>query len=145
MSILQRFSERINNPEVLTNPQEFLGLHYKKVLEFWERIEKLTQDQLKIVKERYWSFRNRSFRNENYSEHCSLSPTVLRNKETSVFYRKAIALAWDASDGVVGLGYAYEASWAAEDVTKSDAARWATREILGNVENPVFLKMFDNL
>ncbi len=121
--ILQRFAEILNSPKVLTNPQEFLGLHYKKVLEFWERIEKLTQEQLEVVKERYWTFFD-----ENFSE-----------------WDEATDLAIDASYEVIGRGNADYAGWAVEEVTKSKTARWATREILGNVENPTFLKMFDNL
>ncbi len=121
--ILQRFSERIKNPEVLINPQEFLGPNTEKVLEFWERIEKLTQEQLRVVRERY-----EVFFDKNYSE-----------------WDEATDLAWDASYEVVGDYYAYHECWAAHDVTNSEAAHWSTREILGNVENPVFLKMFDNL
>ncbi len=120
--ILQRFSEYLNNPKVLTNPQEFLGLHYKKVLEFWERIEKLTQEQLEVVNTRYHTFWD-----ENRSD-----------------WDEATDLAWDTSYDVLGFDSSYDAGWAAED-TNSSAARWATREILGNVENPTFLKMFDNL
>ncbi len=121
--ILQRFSEGLKNPEVLTNPQKFLGLHSPKVLEFWNKIENLTQEQLEVVNERY-----RTFFDENYSE-C----------------RKAVDLAIDVSEGVVGLGYAYEASWAAEDVTKSIAVYLATRELISGVTNPTFIPMFDNL
>jgi hypothetical protein len=122
--ILQRFSEGLKNPEVLTNPQKFLGLHSPKVLEFWNKIENLTQEQLEVVKKRH-----KTFFDENYSE-CI----------------KAANLAYYASIEVVGWEYAYHASWAAYGVaTDSLAPRLATREILGNVENPTFLKMFDNL
>jgi hypothetical protein len=121
--ILQRFSEYLNNPEVLTTPQEYLGLHYKKVLEFWLKIEKLTQEQWRDVNERCDAFHN-----DNYSK-----------------WDEAANLALDASEEGVGGRYAYYAGWAAVDVTKAEAARWATRELVGNVANPSFLKMFDNL
>ena len=121
--ILQRFSEYLEIPEVLTTPQEYLGLHYKKVLEFWNRIENLSKEQLRVVNERYDDFYN-----ENYSE-----------------WDRATELSLRASYEVVGGEYAYKSGWAAYDVTKSSAADWATMELIGGVENSTFLKMFDDL
>jgi hypothetical protein len=121
--IIRQFSEILNSPKVLTNPQEFLGPNTDKLLDFWLKIEKLTQEQLKTVKVRFDAFHN-----DNYSE-----------------WDEATDLALAASEEVVRGFYASHAGWAAWDVTKSETARWATREILGNVENPTFLKMFDNL
>jgi hypothetical protein len=118
--ILQLFSKLLNNPKVLTNPQEFLGLHTPKILEFWLFLDDLSEEQLRAVNERYWAFRN-----ENYSE-CL----------------KATDFARDTSIEVVGEDYANDAGWAAVDVTNSWAAYWATRELIGGVTNPTFLKMF---
>ncbi len=117
------FANRVKTADALNNPQKYLGLHYKKVLEFWNKIENLTQEQLKIVKGRYWTFFD-----ENYSDLCNASD-----------------LAWKASYEVVGKDYVNEAGAAAGYVTDSGAAYWATLELFGGVENPTFLPMFDNL
>jgi hypothetical protein len=105
----KRFSERLNNPRVLTNPKEFLGPNFEAVLNFWMKLEELSEEQLRVVKEHY-----EVFRNENRSE-C----------------RKAIDLANDASIEVVGWAGAYHAGCAAYVVTYSSAACLATRELIG--------------
>jgi hypothetical protein len=122
----KRFSERLRNPRVLENPEEFLGPNFEAVLNFWLILDDLSEKQWRVVSERYWAFLN-----ENHSE-----------------WDRITDLAIDASDGVVGGEYAYEAVWAAEDVTKSDAARWATRELIGmhkilEAQHPLtFFQMF---
>ena len=121
--ILQRLSINNNNPEVLNKPEEFLGPNYKEVLKFWNKIEKMSEEQLRPVNERYYAFYY-----ENRSERY-----------------KAVNLAYEASWEVVGEDNANNAAWAALIVTKSYTALYATRELIGGVENPVFLKMFDNL
>jgi hypothetical protein len=104
----KRLSESLNIPRVLENPEEFLGENYEAVLDFWLILDDLSEEQLSVVNERYHTFWN-----ENYSE-----------------WLKATDLALAASIEVVGLYYAYEASWAAEDVTKSNAVYLATRELI---------------
>ena len=106
--IHQRFSERLNNPRVLENPEEFLGENYKAVLNFWIILDELSKEQWRVVKERYDAFYW-----ENYSECC-----------------KALDLACNASREVVGFNYAYRARWAAYHVTFSEAADWATIELI---------------
>ena len=117
------FSKRLNNPRVLTNPEEFLGPNYKDVLKFWMILDELSEEQLRVIEDRYDAFIN-----ENHSK-----------------WSKATDLACEASWEVVGEDYTYYAGYAAYVVTKSRAAYWATREIIGGVESPVFLKMFYNL
>lgn len=121
--ILQRLSINNNNPEVLNKPEEFLGPNYKEVLKFWNKIEKMSEEQWRVVKER-----DDALCNENYLD-----------------WLKAVDLACEASWEVVGEHYTYYAGYAAYVVTNSYAAGYATRELIGGVENPVFLKMFDNL
>ena len=113
----KRFSEHLNNPRVLTNPKEFLGLNFESVLNFWLILDDLSEEQIKIVNERYWAFRR-----ENNSE-----------------WYKAADLAYDAAIEVVGKDYAYQAGWAAYvvtyssadyDVTNSSVAYCATRELI---------------
>ena len=50
----QNFSTELQNPEVLTNPQDFLGPNYETVLNFWWTMDSLTKDQWKEVARR-WS------------------------------------------------------------------------------------------
>jgi hypothetical protein len=121
----KRFSERLNNPRVLTNPKEFLGPNFEAVLNFWLILDDLSEEQIEVVNERYDDFYD-----GNRSE-----------------WRKARDLAMDAS--VVGAGYADYAFWAAWDVTYSSAARWATLELIGmhkileNHQQPLtFFQMF---
>ena len=121
----KRFSKRLNNPRVLTNPEEFLGPNYEEVLNFWLILDELSEEQLRVIKKRY-----EDFCEENYSE-----------------WRKATDLACEASEEIVEYYYAYYAGWAAWNFTykKSWVTYWATKEIIGGVENPVFVPMFDDL
>ena len=123
----KRFSERLNNPRVLENPEEFLGPNFEALLNFWLILDELSEEQLSVVKERYWDFYD-----EKYSE-----------------WRKAINLAWNASKEVVGWEYANEAGWAAYYATNSWASHRATLELIGmhkileDQQNPlIFFQMF---
>jgi hypothetical protein len=107
--IHKRFSESLNNPRVLENPEEFLGPNFEAVLNFWLILDELSEEQIKVVKERY-----EAFLIKNPSE-CS----------------EAIALAYDASEGVVGDDYAYYAGFAACYDTNSWASHRATSELIG--------------
>jgi hypothetical protein len=42
----QRLSNRLNNPEVLTNPEPFLGPNWETVLRWWLYYESLTKGQI---------------------------------------------------------------------------------------------------
>jgi len=105
----QNFSERLRNPRVLTNPEEFLGPNYEEVLNFWMKLDELSEEQLEFVYER-----EQAFCDENYSE-----------------WRKATDLTIKASEKVVGWKYANYAAYAAYRIIDSVAARWATRELIG--------------
>jgi hypothetical protein len=109
--------------DVLTNPEKYLGPRYNEVLEFWLKIDELSEEQWKVVDERY-----NDFYNENFSE-----------------WFISANLAFEAAKKVVDEDYVDYAGCAAYDVTNSSAADWATMELIGGVENPTFLKMFDDL
>jgi hypothetical protein len=49
----QRFADHLNNQRALEHPEEFLGVNYKDVLNFWWFLDDLSEYQLKIVGERY--------------------------------------------------------------------------------------------
>ena len=46
-------SKNLNERKVLTDPQEFLGPDWEKVLEFWWVIESLSKDEMKKIRERF--------------------------------------------------------------------------------------------
>jgi hypothetical protein len=106
----KRFSEILNIPRVLENPEEFLGPNFESVLNFWLILDDLSKEQWRVVNERH-----KAFYNENYLE-----------------WDEAKDLAWDASEEVVGWRYADEAAEATYNVTNSwlDAC-FATRELIG--------------
>jgi hypothetical protein len=45
--IHQNFANRLQNPEVLTSPQNFLGPNFQAVLDFWMRLDDITEDEWK--------------------------------------------------------------------------------------------------
>ena len=49
----QNFSNRLQKPEALTSPQDFLGPNYETVLNFWWFMDGLTEDQWEEVARRY--------------------------------------------------------------------------------------------
>jgi hypothetical protein len=107
--IHKRLSESLNIPRVLENPEEFLGENFEAVLNFWIILDELSEEQWRVVDERYDDFYD-----EKYSE-----------------WLKARDLTYYDSEGVVGWRYSYVSGWSAHDVVKSNVARWATRELIG--------------
>jgi hypothetical protein len=49
----QNFSNYLQRPEALTNPQDVLGPNYEAVINFWWYMDSLTIDQWKEVARRY--------------------------------------------------------------------------------------------
>ena len=123
----KHFSELLKNPRVLENPEEFLGENYEAVLNFWMKLDELSEEQLENIEQSFWVFYD-----DNGSE-----------------LDKAEDLAIEASNEVAGEDYANDASWAAYDATKTSVARWTTKEliamhkILEDQQNPLtFFSMF---
>jgi hypothetical protein len=50
----QNLSKELNNPEVLTNPEPFLGPNWETVLRWWLYEESLTDEQKNELSRRYW-------------------------------------------------------------------------------------------
>ena len=74
----QRLSDHINNPEVLTNPEPFLGPNWETVLRWWLYYESLTREQ----------------RNELYRRWGAIDYDT---------YNRAFVLAYDATYEVIGV------------------------------------------
>jgi hypothetical protein len=51
----QSLSNYLNNPEVLTNPEPFLGPNWETVLRWWLYYESLTDEQWRELVRRYWA------------------------------------------------------------------------------------------
>jgi hypothetical protein len=90
--IHQAFSERLNNPDVLTNPEKYLGPNYQDVLNFWIYLDTLSDEEKGEISQRY----------------CALDDNV---RDT------AFVAARDAAEEVVGNEFRYAAWCAAYDVT----------------------------
>jgi hypothetical protein len=90
--IHQRFSERLNKPEALTNPGKYFGPNWEDVLNFWIYVDGLSNLEKKEIVERYYSLDSK-----------------VRN---SVWFA-----ARDAANEVVCLEFRHNAWWAAYDVT----------------------------
>jgi hypothetical protein len=52
-SIHQRFADNLCNDAALDIPQHFLGRNWETILNFWKRIDTLTEEQWEVVAERY--------------------------------------------------------------------------------------------
>jgi hypothetical protein len=51
----QSLSDNLENPEVLTNPEQFLGPNWKTVLRFWLYYESLTDEPWNELIRRFWA------------------------------------------------------------------------------------------
>ena len=99
-------SEHLNNPEVLTNPEEFLGPNFEAVLNFWLSLDELSEDQWKTIEGRYEDFYN--------------------NQESE--WLKARDEAYEASDETIGSNFA---NYAADAACVVYGYYYATRELIG--------------
>ena len=121
----QKFANRLNSPEALTNPQDFLGPNTETVLNFWKWMDSLNQDQWKIVSERY------------------------RNLDV-VAWDAALDAAWDAAGNVAGYA-ARDAARNAARYAALNAAGYATWELMGmhiileQGKSLTFVPLFDGI
>jgi hypothetical protein len=69
----QRLSNHLNNPEVLTNPELFLGPNWETVLRFWLYYESLTYEQKDELERRYFAIvYNNRIRAENLAHNVAI-------------------------------------------------------------------------
>ena len=108
--------------DVLSIPQKYLGPNWEHVLEFWWKLDELTEDQWNTIHLRYGDF--------YYNQHSE--------------WVKATDEAIKAARETIGREFSFNVADAACAVYGWAADR-ATREIIGGVKNPVFLLMFDEL
>jgi hypothetical protein len=88
----KRFSERLNQPDVLTDPGKYLGPNWEDVLNFWIYLEGLSKQEREEMGKRFWDL-------DDDVRYC------------------AFIASRDAAEEVVGLRFRYAAWCAACDVT----------------------------
>jgi hypothetical protein len=103
----QKFSERLNQPDVLTNLAKYLGPNWEDVLNFWIYVDMLSDKEKEAIADRYYAL-------DDY----------VRNS--------AIFAACDAANEVVGEDFRYAAWWAADVVTGKGVFGVATVELIAH-------------
>jgi hypothetical protein len=111
--------------DVLTNPEKYLGKNHETVLNFWTFNDSLTEDNWNEVARRYRALDPAA----GYAAWAAATDAALIHRAE---HRQAVLAAGDAASATAGY-----AAWA--------AARSATYELIGDIENPVFVPFFDNL
>jgi hypothetical protein len=101
------FSELLNNPDALKNPEKYLGPNWKDVLNFWIYVDALSKQERKEISDRYYAL-------DDY----------VRNS--------AIFAACDAAREVVGENFRNAASRAVYDVTGESVFGWAILELIAH-------------
>jgi hypothetical protein len=109
----QNFSNGLQNPEALTNPQNFLGPNYETVINFWWFMDGLTKNQWNEVARRYDAL--------DYAA---------RNAAGSAARNAARNAAGSAARNAAGSAAGYAAGYAAWNAAW-DAAWDATYELIG--------------
>jgi hypothetical protein len=133
----QKFSTKLQNPEALTNPQDFLGPNYETVLNFWWTMDSLTETQWNEVARRY-----RALDSAAGDAASSASRAASRAAAGYAAGYAAYDAAWSA---------AYDAAWSAAWAAAWYAAGDATYELIGmhtllnDGENLLFVPIFHNL
>ena len=113
----QEVSRRLKDPRVISHPQEFLGLKYQTVLNFWSKLDLLKDYQWKVIEGVYKDF-------------CDNKKSEWEIATINTF------------DKTIGEAIAEAEIWVNWGMVSR--VYYATMEIIENVENPVFLKMFED-
>ena len=130
--------------DVLTNPQKYLGPNWDKVLEFWHKLDSLTEEQWKIVTDRY--------RNLDYSAKRAAREAAWEARCGSTYLVDvASVVTVDAAKTAASKGAAGDAAASVVAVDASLAAGYATLELMSmhilleQDKKLTFVPMFDSL
>jgi hypothetical protein len=133
----QNLSTELQNPEALTNPQDFLGPNYETVLNFWWTIDSLTETQWKEVARRYDAL-----------------DSAARDAAVSAAWSAARDAAWSAAwyaSRAAAVSASRAAAGYASRAAAVSAAWYATYELMGmhtllnDGENLLFVPLFGDL
>jgi hypothetical protein len=102
-----KFSERLEQPDALTNPEKYLGPNWEDVLNFWIYLDTLSDEEKNEMVNHYWAL-----------------DEEVRNS--------AFVAARAAAEVVVGDDFRYEAWWAAYDVTRVIVFGFPTYELIAH-------------
>jgi hypothetical protein len=105
--IHKRFSERLEQPDALKNPEKYLGPNYQDVLNFWIYLDTLSVEEKEEMGQRYQALKYKV-------RYCAIDD------------------ARNAARGVVGWRFREAAWWAAYDVTGRVVFGFATYELIGH-------------
>jgi hypothetical protein len=83
----KRFSERLNQPDALTDPENYLGPNWEDVLNFWIYVDGLSNLEKREIVERYYSL--------DYNERDSASIAAAKEVIGVEFRCEAFDAAWD--------------------------------------------------
>jgi hypothetical protein len=123
----QNFSNRLQKPEALTSPQNFLGPNYETVINFWWFIDGLTEDQWNEVARRYDALDSAARDAAGYAAYAAYAAW-------DAAWDAAWGAAWDAARDAA-MTATHSAAWyAARGAARgaaSDAARIAARIAAG--------------
>jgi hypothetical protein len=141
----KNFSNRLQNPEALTNPQNFLGPNYETVINFWWFMDGLTENQWNEVARRYHAL-DAAARNAAWA--------AARDAAGDAAGSAARIAAWAAARDAAG-DAAGSAAWAAARDAAGDAAGsaagYATYELIGmhtlldDGKDLLFVPLFNDL
>ncbi len=125
----KEFAKRLNKQDVLNRPEIYLGPNWEAVINFWLYLDTLTEEQLKVVGERYVALNKKK-------RHISISNA--RVASVTIKYEQDAEIA------------AYCSVSSTQSVGVKTAAYYATCELLGldkllkRGHQPVFFPMFLN-
>jgi hypothetical protein len=125
----QNFSNRLQNPEALKNPQNFLGPNYETVLNFWWFMDGLTENQWYEVARRYDALDDAAWDAARYAAGYAAGDaawSAARDAAGSAAYFAAGYAAGDAAWSA-----ARDAAGSAAYFAAGYAARNATYELIG--------------
>jgi hypothetical protein len=99
--IHQAFSERLKNPDVLTNPGKYLGPNWKDVLNFWIYLDTLSKQEREEMGQRYWAL------DDDARESARIASIDAARGVVGWRFREAAwVAAWDVTGGRVVFGHA---------------------------------------
>jgi hypothetical protein len=120
----QRFSERLKNPDALTNPEKYLGPNYQDVLNFWIYLDSLSDEEKGEMNDLYWAL--------NYNMRYFANGAA-RNAAIEVVGWEFRYAAWLAADEVIGVKIRYGDLYTVYDVSPWRVVFcYATLELIGH-------------
>ena len=120
----QLFADRLRNPDAIEHPEDYLGPNWETVINFWKRIDKLSEEQLDVAIDRYRKAGN------NSPEEWIAATIIAQEASKDVVGEEVRNAAWVATT--------YAVCYATLELI-------AMHKLLEEGKSPYFIPMFDNL